>query len=123
MSRRDVWRIDRAGSLNRLTRRTEDLPPPASGEARVVVKAIGLNFADIFACLGLYSATPTGSFIPGLEFAGMVEAVGERGAESGDPHGMVHAELRRVCGGPAVSHATVAQLQARIDLLRSRVRS
>jgi NADPH:quinone reductase-like Zn-dependent oxidoreductase len=88
MARRDVWRIDQAGSLNRLTRRAEDLPTPAPGEAQVVVKAIGLNFADIFACLGLYSATPTGSFIPGLEFAGVVEAVGPRASESGDTHGI-----------------------------------
>jgi alcohol dehydrogenase len=81
---RDVWRIDRAGSLERLTRRTEDLPDPAPGEARVEVRAIGLNFADVFACLGLYSATPRGSFIPGLEFAGVVEAVGPA-ASTQDP--------------------------------------
>ena len=74
--KRDTWRIDRAGSLDRLTRRTEALEPPPAGSARVAVKAIGLNFADIFACLGLYSATPKGSFIPGLEFSGVVEAVG-----------------------------------------------
>ena len=43
--------------------------------------------------------------------------------QSGEPHGAVHAELRRVCGGPAVAQATVAQLQARIDLLRGRVRA
>jgi superfamily II DNA or RNA helicase len=49
--------------------------------------------------------------------------VGLYARQTGEPHGMVHAELRRVCGGPAVSHATVAQLQARIDVLRSRVRS
>ncbi len=73
--------MDRAGSLDRLTRRTEDLPDPGPGEARVAVKAIGLNFADIFACLGLYSATPKGSFIPGLECAGVVEAIGPAAAE------------------------------------------
>ena len=76
MPQRDVWRIDRAGSLDRLTRRTETLDAPGPGEARVAVQAIGLNFADIFACLGLYSATPKGSFIPGLEFSGVVEALG-----------------------------------------------
>lgn len=74
--RREVWRIDRAGSLDRLTRRTEELPDPTAGQARIAVKAFGLNFADIFACLGLYSATPPGSFIPGLEFAGRVDAIG-----------------------------------------------
>lgn len=76
MVSREVWRIDRAGSLDRLTRRTETLDAPGPGEARVAVRAVGLNFADVFACLGLYSATPPGSFIPGLEFAGVVEAVG-----------------------------------------------
>ena len=49
--------------------------------------------------------------------------VGLYARQTGEPHGLVHAELRRICGGPAVSHATVAQLQARIDVLRKRVRS
>lgn len=44
--------------------------------------------------------------------------VGLRAKLTGQPHGIVHAELRRVCGGPAVGQATVAQLQARIELLR-----
>jgi alcohol dehydrogenase len=43
---------------------------------QVAIRAIGLNFADAFACLGLYSATPQGSFIPGLEAAGVVTALG-----------------------------------------------
>ena len=41
--------------------------------AKVRITHIGLNFADIFAVLGLYSATPPGTFVPGLEFAGVVE--------------------------------------------------
>jgi superfamily II DNA or RNA helicase len=49
--------------------------------------------------------------------------VGLYARQSGEPHGSVHAELRRLCGGPAVSHATVAQLQARIEVLRRRVHS
>lgn len=49
--------------------------------------------------------------------------VGLYAKQSGEPHGAVHAELRRICGGPAVAQATVAQLQARIDVLRARVRS
>ena len=48
--------------------------------------------------------------------------VGLYSRQSGEAHGLVHAELRRVCGGPAVSHATVAQLQSRIEVLRARVR-
>src|SRR5512137_335229 len=76
MKGREVWRISRAGSLDRLSRMAEPLADPAPGEARVRVHAIGLNFADLFACLGLYSATPRGAFIPGLEFAGVLEALG-----------------------------------------------
>ena len=54
---------------------------------------IGLNFADLFACLGLYSATPTGAFVPGLECAGVVEATG-----SGEPRRRGIAPGDRVIG-------------------------
>ncbi|MEO7348622.1 MAG: DEAD/DEAH box helicase [Terrimesophilobacter sp.] len=37
---------------------------------------------------------------------------------SGLPHSHIHADLRRRVGGPPVSQASVAQLQARIDVLR-----
>jgi alcohol dehydrogenase len=82
---REVWRIGRAGALDRLRRQTETLAKPGPGQARVAVRAVGLNFADLFACLGLYSATPAGPFVPGLEFAGMVEALGPSVA-GGTPH-------------------------------------
>lgn len=36
---------------------------------------------------------------------------------SGKPHGAIHNELRRACGGPAVAQATAQQIQARIDKL------
>ena len=42
-----------------------------------------------------------------------------RARPTGEPHALIHAELRRRVGGPAVPQASVAQLQARIDLLRS----
>ena len=73
---RTVWRLPRAGSLARLQQRDESLLDPGAGEARLRVEAIGLNFADLFAAQGLYSATPEGSFIPGLECAGVIEALG-----------------------------------------------
>jgi alcohol dehydrogenase len=72
-----AWRILRAGSLDRLSLEVVAERPPGPGEALVRVQAAGLNFADIFAVLGLYSATPKGPFVPGLEFSGVVAAVGE----------------------------------------------
>lgn len=40
---------------------------------------------------------------------------------TGDTHAQVHSEVRRLGGGPEVGRATVAQLQARIDILRKRI--
>jgi alcohol dehydrogenase len=80
--RRLVWRTPGAGSLDRLRLHEETLPPPGPGEARIRVEAIGLNFADIFACQGLYSATPSGSFVPGLECAGVIESLGGGGIQA-----------------------------------------
>ncbi|GAB3164254.1 medium chain dehydrogenase/reductase family protein [Telluribacter humicola] len=68
--------MPKAGSIQNLKLVREELGPPAVDEVCVQVEAIGLNFADIFAMQGLYSATPQGSFIPGLEFAGVITAVG-----------------------------------------------
>ena len=39
-------------------------------------------------------------------------------ARSGMPHGMVHSELRRVCGGPAVAQANEEQLNKRLKKLQ-----
>ena len=72
-----VHRTQKAGSLDDLKLITEDLPEPKDDEVTVEIKAVGLNFADVFALVGLYSATPKGSFIPGLEFAGNVLKLGK----------------------------------------------
>ncbi len=34
--------------------------------------------------------------------------------QSGKPHGVIHNELRRVCGGPPSAEATAHQIQTRI---------
>ncbi len=81
---RRSWQLPSAGSLDRLSLVEESLEEPGPGEARLRVEAVGLNFADVFACQGLYSATPSGAFTPGLECAGTVEALGPpRGDEAG----------------------------------------
>lgn len=68
----------KAGSIGNLKLVTDDLPAPKAEEVTIAVKAIGLNFADIFAMFGLYSATPKGVFTPGLEYAGVIEKVGDQ---------------------------------------------
>ncbi|MCZ6899989.1 MAG: alcohol dehydrogenase catalytic domain-containing protein, partial [Bacteroidetes bacterium] len=68
----------KAGNLKKLKLAPFDLQEPNQDEVTVEVKAIGLNFADIFAIMGLYSATPKGEFIPGLEYAGVIIKVGSQ---------------------------------------------
>lgn len=75
MNSRLVWKIAKAGSIDRLSLVNDTLPELQPGEARVAVKAVGLNFADLFALQGLYSATPSGAFTPGLEFSGVIEEI------------------------------------------------
>jgi NADPH:quinone reductase-like Zn-dependent oxidoreductase len=66
----------KAGALSNFTLTEKTLPAPAAHEVQVAVRAVGLNFADVFAIWGLYGATPEDAFVPGLEYAGEVVAVG-----------------------------------------------
>ena len=52
-------------------------PEPGAGQARVAVKASSLNFPDILICQNKYQFKPTPPFVPGSEYAGIVEAVGD----------------------------------------------
>ena len=53
-----------------------DAPEPGPGEVRLAVHAAGVNFADILMVAGKYQEKPPFPFTPGLEAAGVVEAVG-----------------------------------------------
>ncbi len=57
-----------------------DWPVPELGEHDVLinVKAAGLNFPDVLIIQGKYQFQPELPFIPGGEFSGVVEAVGEK---------------------------------------------
>ena len=58
-------------------------PNPGAGQVVIRVKAVGINFADILARLGVYSGTPKPPFVPGLELAGEIEEVGGRTEDVG----------------------------------------
>ncbi len=49
------------------------------------------------------------------ELNGLIAAWHHR---TGQPHGTIHAELRRACGGPPLPEATAEQIRARIEMLR-----
>ncbi len=52
-------------------------PDPQAGEVRVAVKAASLNFPDLLIVEGKYQFKPALPFVPGAEYAGIVDAVGE----------------------------------------------
>jgi synaptic vesicle membrane protein VAT-1 len=56
-------------------------PTVGPGEARIAVKAAGINFADTMARVGLYPDAPKPPCVLGYEVAGEIESVGE-GVES-----------------------------------------
>jgi NADPH2:quinone reductase len=51
-------------------------PEPGPGELRVAIAACGLNFADLLMIRGGYQVRPDLPFVPGMEVAGVVEALG-----------------------------------------------
>jgi NADPH2:quinone reductase len=52
-------------------------PDPGPGEVRVKVRAASVNFPDLLMTRGEYQHKPPLPFIPGLELAGEIDAVGE----------------------------------------------
>ncbi|MFT4150137.1 MAG: NADPH:quinone oxidoreductase family protein [Paracoccaceae bacterium] len=69
-----VWQIHEPGTPPHLADLAD--PVPGMGEAVVRVEACGLNFADLLMAEGKYQERPALPYVPGLEFAGTVEALG-----------------------------------------------
>ncbi|MDQ3388619.1 MAG: NAD(P)H-quinone oxidoreductase [Gemmatimonadota bacterium] len=70
--------IPHAGDAGVLKEADRPLPVPRAGEIRVRVHASALNRADLLQRMGRYPAPPDApQDIPGLEYAGEVDALGE----------------------------------------------
>lgn len=52
-------------------------PKPKPGEALIRIGAAGLNFPDLLIVQNKYQFKPEPPFVPGAEFAGVIEALGE----------------------------------------------
>ena len=78
-----AWVVERYGGPERLKLTTRPDPLPAPGEVLVAVRAIGLNFADLFIRAGAYPRTPQPPFVPGMEVSGVVESLGPGTEDSG----------------------------------------
>jgi NADPH2:quinone reductase len=85
-------------------------PKPGDGQVRIEVRAAGINFADIMQRRGHYQGGPEPPYVPGMEVAGVVDAVGEGvGREEGD------AVVSMVDGGGYAEYA-VADARGLLDL-------
>jgi NADPH2:quinone reductase len=70
----------------RLEMREITTPEPGPGEVRICNEAWGVNFVDYLMCQGGYQLRPEPPFIPGMESAGRVTALGDgiKGIKIGD---------------------------------------
>lgn len=72
-----AWFCETLDGPDALTWKDAPTPEPGKGEVRVAIKAASLNFPDLLIVQGKYQMKPPLPFVPGAEFAGVVEAVGE----------------------------------------------
>lgn len=68
---------DELGPLENYSLRAYDPGPPAAGEVRIAVSAAGVSFVDVLNATGKYQIKAPVPFIPGSEFSGVIEALGE----------------------------------------------
>ena len=82
-----AWQVTKLGAPEEMTFTEVEDPSPGPGEVLVANRAAGVNFFDVLQIAGKYQAKPELPFIPGGEFAGVVEAVGEgvTAIAQGDP--------------------------------------
>ncbi|MBK1612529.1 NADPH:quinone oxidoreductase [Rubrivivax gelatinosus] len=71
-----AWLCETLEGVGALRWRELPTPEPAAGELRVAIRAASLNFPDLLIVEGKYQAKPALPFVPGAEFAGIVDAVG-----------------------------------------------
>lgn len=66
-----------ADDLSGLSMQALPARAPGPGEVAVAVRAAALNFPDLLMTRGGYQHRPDPPFVPGMEYAGTVDAVGE----------------------------------------------
>ncbi len=69
--------VERLGPPDVMELRELPVPQPGPGEVRLKVEAVGINFADALAVAGEYLTRTRLPYTPGMEFAGVVDALGE----------------------------------------------
>ncbi len=72
-----AWLCENPVGVDALRWKELPTPTPKAGEVLIEIKAASLNFPDILIVQNKYQIKPPLPFVPGAEFAGIVQAVGE----------------------------------------------
>jgi NADPH:quinone reductase len=72
-----AWLCENPTGVDALQWKELPTPEPKAGEVRVAIRAASLNFPDLLIVQNKYQMKPPLPFVPGSEYAGVVEAVGE----------------------------------------------
>jgi NADPH2:quinone reductase len=102
-----AWLCENPTGVDALAWKELPTPDPKPGEVRIAVRAASLNFPDLLVVQNKYQVKPPLPFVPGAEFSGLVDAVGE---------GVTHLKVGQpvaaigVAGGFG-THACVAATQ------------
>ena len=72
-----AWLCENPIGIEALTWKELPTPEPAAGQVRIAIRAASLNFPDILIVQNKYQMKPALPFVPGSEYAGVVDAVGE----------------------------------------------
>ena len=112
-----AWLCDNPIGVQALRWTDLPTPAPAPGQVRIAIHAASLNFPDLLTVQNKYQVKPALTFVPGSEFSGVVEALGDgvRHLKIGDRVATIG-----VSGGFAthacVDAAAVMPLPAEFDL-------
>ena len=72
-----AWLCENPIGVDALNWKSLPTPEPKAGEVRIRIEAASLNFPDLLIVQNKYQMKPPLPFVPGSEYAGVIEAVGE----------------------------------------------
>jgi NADPH:quinone reductase-like Zn-dependent oxidoreductase len=85
-----AWLCENPVGVDALTWKELPTPAPGAGEVLIRIEAASLNFPDLLIVQNKYQMKPPLPFVPGSEYAGVIEAVGDgvRGPGGGPAGGL-----------------------------------
>ena len=72
-----AWLCENPTGVDALNWRELPTPQPKAGEVLIEIKAASLNFPDLLIVQNKYQMKPPLPFVPGSEYAGVIQALGE----------------------------------------------